>query len=320
MGSKTLSPSLQKVLLLLAFMLLHSVSVYPESVAHQFESEEPDKSTENILYLAAGTALSSMGFSSTRQEHSPDYLLHTHYSHVDDEVSLFYELYSGKDTLLAEKTLSTPMDHQLDIRIGEALMELFAKAEVIGSSEDAEISDLFSWKQNAGGPVPEDSRSSPAFVFEAGAEIGGIVFFGDFAEYFSYGAGGTLSSGLTWRRKTWRLTVGVKAGTIRVFETAGVSGPTLLLSTAGPMVMFGTGANRTYRFSGFISGGAGIISLLDSGSLTSKTVPYADAGILALMPAGDLFFYGARLSFLTWYDQDSIIMGAGASLVLEMEL
>ncbi len=320
MGSTTMSTSVYKSILGITLATLFSFGSYAESVAHRFESEEPDPRTENILYLAAGTALSSMGFSSTREAGRSDFILHARYAQRNDEVSVIYDLYSNNEILLSEKTLVVPLDHQLDIRIGETLTELFRESEAKGDSENAGISDLFSWKQDAAGPAPADARSSPAFVFETGAEIGGMVFFGEFAEYFSYGAGGALSAGITWRRKTWRFTAGIKAGSLRVFEAAGVSGPTLLLSTAGPVVMFGTGASKTYRFSGFVSGGAGVISLLDSGSLTSKTVPYADAGIFALLPLGDLFYYGARLSFLTCYDSDSIIMGAGVSLVVEMEL
>lgn len=315
-----LSTSIYKSILVMALVVMYSIGVYAESVAHRFESDEPETRTENILYLSAGTALSSIGFSSTRESRGSDFILHTRYAQHDDEISVLYTLYSKNERILSEKSLVAPLDHQLDIRIGETLAELFDEAEARGYSEDAGISDLFSWKQDASGPVAPDPRSSPAFVFESGAEIGGVVFFGEFGEYFSYGAGGSLSAGVTWRRKTWRFTAGVKAGTIRVFEATGVSGPTLLLSTAGPVVMFGTGANKSYRFSGFVSGGAGVISLLDSGTLTSKTVPYADAGMLALMPLGDLLYYGARLSFLTWFDQDSIITGAGASIVLELEL
>ena len=179
MGCAKLSTSIYKSILVMALVVMYPIGVYAESVAHRFESDEPETRTENILYLAAGTALSSIGFSSTREARGSDFILHTRYTQHNDEISVLYTLYSNNERILSERSLVAPLDHQLDIRIGETLAELFGEAEARGYSEDAGISDLFSWKQDASGPVAPDPRSSPAFVFESGAEIGGVVFFGE---------------------------------------------------------------------------------------------------------------------------------------------
>lgn len=302
-------------------LLFMMAMLYPQSVAHRFEAAERNKLVENILYLAAGTGLSGMGFSSTRTERNAEYVLVTDYEQREENIAIVYTLLDAVRNPVSQKRLLAPLDHQIDTAISNTLRVLFEDAQTDGGNIDsAGITDLFSWRQDASGPIPKNARSAPAFVFESALEGIGLIFFGDMAEYTSFGAGGAILAGATWRRDSWRFTAGVKAGTIRAFRNDEVSGPDMHISTGGILVMYGTGARSLYRVSGMVSAGAAMITLLNDGPVRNKTVPYADAAIAALLPAGQYFFYGAKLSLLTVFDPDSILTGAGISILGELEL
>lgn len=304
----------------LVFMCL-ALALHSESVAHRFVSAEKNALIENILYLACGTSLSGMGFSSTRDERTAKFVLVAEYEQRAENIAIVYTLLDANRQPVSRQTLVTALDHRIDVVISEALHLLFEQAKTQGGNADsAGITDLFSWRQDASGPIPKNARSAPAFIFESGIEITGIIFFGDMAEYLSFGAGGALLAGATWRRNSWRVTAGVKAGFIRAFKNDDVTGPDMYISTGGILLMYGTGARSLYRITGSLSAGAAIITLADGNTVLNRTVPYADVGIAALLPAGKYFYYGAKLSFLTVFDPDSILTGAGISILGELEL
>jgi hypothetical protein len=171
-------------------------------------------------------------------------------------------------------------------------------------------------------PVPavltEERTLTPTFVTSVSAD--GLVLFGEATDFFHYGAAGTLSAGVLRYGPKASLGAGAKASGVRIFNDRGVTGGPFYLSTLGPYLRLGTGADIPQQFFLEFSGGAALIAVAGGTETLAKTVPYADLGIGMGLPLGPKTSLGTTVRFLMVLDDDLLIMGASPSIALSVVL
>jgi hypothetical protein len=281
-------------------------------VQQRFVSEAADKQLEDVLYLALGVELSNAGLSSTKIDKDASYFLDTSYESRGEEADVRLTLSKVRpQAVLASVDFTLHIDSSFDADIAEGVRRLLALAAPAlaapGEKADApEISGLF-----PSGLVSLDDmlRTDRTLRLEMAASGGGAPFLGDFSEYSAYGAYGSAQAGALFLKRNWSLSVGGRFSFTRAFMADGVSGGPLYLSTAGVNLQYGLGAAQSIKLAACASGGAAVITVPNGGSLLSKTVPYADAGVQAGFPVGKDLFLGCDLRFMAVFDPDVLILG-----------
>ncbi len=132
-------------LVLMIVLVLPLVVSAQELVLHRFVGQVPDARFEEILYLAAGVALTQQGLSSIRDADTADLILSTSYSMNSSVAELDYSLSmeTAPGTELANIALTVPIDPAMDSAIAGAIRLLFEAAGVSRSpSPDAKIYGL----------------------------------------------------------------------------------------------------------------------------------------------------------------------------------
>jgi hypothetical protein len=310
-----------------------------ETMLHRFDAKEQDSQLEEVLYLDAGVALSQAGFSSTRKEGSPDYILLTEYAYADNKVKIRYTLFRpnapGHELAAADYDLA--IDYDLDEQITNAVQQVLKMADIKGApSKKAEIEGLMSGQagledKDAGHPgasdnevragtKPKEGFGKPqSAIFDSSASAGGVMFLGDVTGYFHYAAAGLLAVGFMWPQDSWTVALRARLSFINVFNDAGVSGGPLYFSTCGLNLQIGTAADMPYRADVGVSGGATAITVAGAHIMT-KTVPYADAGAHASVPIIEHLFVGGEVRFFAIFDTGLLIMGVTPALTLSLEV
>lgn len=119
-----------------------------EIILHRFDSEEPDPGLEDVLFLSAGVRLMQAGFSSSRDDPGPRYVLLASYRwRAGGRILLRYTLTDPGEygRVRSELELEFPLDHDLDDRISAAIDRLFDEAEISPvASPEADIIGLLS--------------------------------------------------------------------------------------------------------------------------------------------------------------------------------
>lgn len=293
------------------------------------------------------------GLSSTRVAGGHRYVLVSEYTTSANTVKLHYKLFAADapSKLLAEAELSSLIDQDLEERIGEAIALLLRKAGVLTvHSPKAEIKDLLPGLAPVAPGAKEDvaaeeppaasGHSNPSVKvsvvpeplpaktgegkagglrFESAVSTAGLVLFGDATEYFHYGAEATASAGAVWLREILSIALDFRLSTMWVFNDQGVNGGPLYFTTLGPDVSLGISRSKPYRASVNLSSGAALITVGDSSTMLTKTVPYANIGVGMGIPVGRGFFLGGMMRFLAIFDPDLLILGATPSVTLGME-
>lgn len=327
-----------------------------EMVLHRFVSRNPDPKIERLLYLAAGVQLVREGISSTRTGKNEDFILLTRYSSARDSVTVHYILLTRDkpDRPLASAKTTIPLNQNLDAAVAKTIRKLLMTAGIKAvPSPMAEIEGVLpaapgsSAQPNAPietakptltlplappsegaaraspqapnlpsatpTPVP---RATPTPRFDSTVSAASVLFFGKITTYIHYGFAGSTTDGIGWRTKKMDFGLAVRLSVVRALDDQGVIGGPLYLSTAGLDLHLGSGSERPYRFSAELSGGAAFLSVVGTQKTQTKTAPYGDIGLNAVVPIGKRLSLGASIRFLTIFDKGLLIMGALPAVTL----
>jgi hypothetical protein len=257
-----------------------------------FQSASPDKSLEDLLYLAIGVELSQAGLSSSRGAGTGTYVLALDY--ITDEGSVHLTLTLNRLKPQSVQPLATeeddlPLNDAFEAQVGLVVKRVLDSG--LGQARPASNAET-----TIGGILPEQpSRSLPTTIsFRTDAVFGGTAIFGDLAKVSHGGWGTALDAGAFWLADTWSLKVGTRIGTTRLVDNQGVTGGPLYLSSAAIGADWGTGRQLPFRL--LIGGSLGTLVLTVAGDrVKSKTVPWADADSAIEFPLGAGFSLGAEL-------------------------
>ena len=344
----------QCFLIIYIAILLPSLLNSEEVVLHQFHSDEPDKSLEWVVYLAAGTALIDAGISSTQTNEKYNYILRTEYSINNSNLSIQFSLFSVPITKqpMATYGFNLHVDHEIDTQVAVAVRQILVRAGIESNSgRDAEIEGLFSKQRTAEAEsttphVRRTDKASSSSTAKRGDRANsartasdlsdsdeqregvrlttefspaGFLFFGAITEYFHYGFGSSLTVGLTQLSKRRSVFLGIDLGIVRVLNNKGVTGGPLYISISGVEAEYGTGRHVSYRFSAAVSGGAAFLSVAEGESAITKTVPYAKLSVFLGLPVGRRLYLGGAARFFTVFDPDGFLIAASPSIQMRME-
>lgn len=345
----------RRLLIFYIAVLLPALISSEEMVLHRFSSDEPAKSLEHVLYLAAGTALVEAGISSTRTNKNYDYILRTEYSIDNSNLFIQYSLFPVPKTKRPAATYGFHLhiDHEIDTQVAVAVRQILVQAGIEpASGMEAEIEGLFSKQRPAEAevaaprvrrteelqrPSAEEGKDrssgtstapdlenadqlSARVKFTAAFSPAGFLFFGEMTEYFHYGFGGSLTAGAVWPSKKHSVFFGTDAAVVRVVNDKDVTGGPLYISMSGIAAGYGTGTSVPYRLSAAVAGGAAFLTLAGADAAMTKTVPYVKLSVFLGLPVSTRVYIGGSASFFTVFDEDALITSASPSIQMRVEL
>ncbi len=310
--------------MLMAFMTFLALPVFAAEngiIRYKFTSYEPDAQVEDVLYYGLAVELSNAGYSSSKTEKSASYLLTVAYANLGEsaDVTLTLQDNDGKKDTRAEISAVIGFDEGFDGDVADAvarLLEVAALGEEKPSESAPSISGLFSSDLVR---AKDMLRTDKTRRFELVGSLGSPVYFGDFSEYATFGALGSLQASALFLSPKRSLSVGARATSSYVFLAENVSGGPVLFSTIGPNVQVGVGSSQFLRLAGCLSGGAAIISLKDGETFLHKTDAYVDLGVQFGFPVRKDLFLGGDLRGLLIFEPGLPILGAELGLSLAKE-
>ncbi len=333
------------VLLVLAAAAAHA----EESILQVFVSVEPDPRLEEVFYLAAGVELTRAGLTSRRTEVSvtdssgaidpglvarearrtdANFVLlmvyETRPSEVHIELLLDHSVFDGP---LAKRSMTSPLDLDLDSRVAAAVRALITEAGVERRRTERTAIEGFDLSPRAppiDPPAMEPRVTDPGLPEVSGPELAvttaGILVVGDGTTFFRYGVAASLSGGYVPAGRAAGVFVGARGSVIRFLANAKVGGGTLSVVTAGPDVHVGSVYRSPARLAMRISGGYAAVIVAREEETLAKSVPFAEVGVFARLPIGRVVAVGMEINYLTVFEPGLPLMGLSPSVILSMEL
>lgn len=149
---------------------------------------------------------------------------------------------------------------------------------------------------------------------------GPAMLFGGIARYVHYGATASIAAARTWAGPQRRFHVGAQITGLRGFNDRDVAGGPLYLTTAGPTLGLGTGADTPFRVEGEISAGVAFVTVAGSGDPVTRATSYAGATFRPSVPLGAHLHFGLAMRYFLILDEEFLIPFAISAFTLEVEL
>ena len=333
------------VLLVLAGAAAHA----NDSVLQVFVGSEVDSRVEEVLYLAAGVELTRAGLTSRRTQvpvtdssgaidrslvsqaadrAGADLVLLMAYERRASEIHI--ELLLDRpsfDGPLAERSMTTPFDLDLDSRVAAVVRELIEEAGVERSrTAQTSIEGFgFSPRPPAAGPAaPEPTVIPPELPRVSGPEFAvatsGLLVVGGATELFRYGVAGSLSGGYVPAGRRLGILVGARSSVIRFFTEESVVGGDLYVVTAGPDIHIGSAYRSPARVAVRSSAGVAALVIVGAEETLAKSVPFVDLGVAVRLPLGRVISIGMEVNYLTVLEPDFPLMGFTPAFTVSLEL
>ncbi|MFW6288833.1 MAG: hypothetical protein ACOC2Q_03535 [Spirochaetota bacterium] len=319
-----------------------------DSVLQVLVGSPSDSRLEEVLYLATGVELTRAGLTSRRmrenaldsdgeinrrliraqtRQNDSRYTLVVDYALGDARIEVEFSLYDGlAQAPLGVRSLSSPIDIDLDSRVSEVVQELIADADLdreptAGTSlEGVSLQETVA---SAGVVTPERPRPVVGLEPAAGVDLSvltsGLFVVGPASEFFSYGVAGTLAGGFTTPLNRIGVGFGARSSVIFALANAGVEGGSLYVVTVAPEARIGTPYRGPARLFTRVSGGAAIVIVSSEDSALAKTDLFAESGVGAHLPLGARFSIGLELNFMIVFEPGLPLMGISPSLTVSME-
>jgi len=265
---------------------------------------------------------------SEAQKSGSRYALVVQYVPGETWIDVEFSLYDGSEnTPLAVRSLSSPIDIDLDSRVSEVVRDLIAVTDLDRERTAGTSLEGFSLQE-----APPSSSRTPAAGFPgqpvgtqsvAGVDLAvltsGLLLLGEASELFTYGVAGTLAGGYRAPLDRVGLTFGARGSFIHALANEGVEGGSLYVVTVGPDARIGTPYRTPARLSARVSGGAAIVIVSRAEETLAKTELFAESGVGARLPLGPRFAIGLELNFIIVFEPDLPLMGVSPSLTVSME-
>lgn len=326
-------------------LVVVSISLGAEEAVLQILIGSPsDARLEEVLYLAAGVELTRAGFDTRRiptslaaesdaldrerieeqaKELETPYVLLVEYAPQDTTIEIDFSLYTvSADSPVASRRLVSPIDIDLDGRVGGAVRDLIEEA---GLQRERTATTSVEGIGLAPRPTPPatDATVGTGSARVQGLEIGvntsGLFVVGAASEFFRYGVSGGFSGGYAPRLQRLGVSLGTRGSFIHLFSEEGVQGGSLFLVTAGPEVSVGTMFRAPARIGGRLAGGIAVVMINRESETLAKTDLYIEAGVGARVPLSRLLSLGMEVNYVVVFEKDFPIMGLSPSITVSME-
>lgn len=190
--------------------------------------------------------------------------------------------------------------------------------EEIAETENAEPSETAVPIEDASPSLDSEKPSWIKPGLELSASVIGLAFLGELSRFIHYGTGGEAYAGARWPFGPWSVSAGLEGGWARAFNDPDVSSGPLAISNARLGARLGwTGSGARAFLSA--SAGATILTLFSPQGQRSKTVPFANTEIAALLPIARNLSLGLGLGFQAIFDA-TFIPAIASSIILEWEM
>lgn len=333
----------------LCAVLLFVVSIglgAEEAVLQILIGSPSDARLEEVLYLAAGVELTRAGFDSRRirtslaaefealdreriedqaKEFDTPYVLLVEYAPQDTTIEIDFSLYAvAAESPVASRQLVSPIDIDLDGRVGETVRDLIEEADLQRERTATTAVEGIGLVPRPTPPAADatvGTGTGGARVqgLEIGVNTSGLFVLGAASEYFTYGVAGTVTGGYAPELSALGATFGGRASVIRLFPNEGVEGGALRVVTFGPEVLVGTRYRAPARLGARVSGGAAVLVVSRSEETLAKTVPFVDSGVGARLALGSLVAIGIEINYLVVLETGFPVMGLFPSITVSME-
>ncbi len=315
-----------------------------EAVLQVLIGSPPDARLEEVLYLAAGVELTRAGFDTRRiptslaaesdaldrerieeqaKEFDTPYVLLVEYAPQDTTIEIDFSLYTvAADSPVASRRLVSPIDIDLDGRVGGAVRDLIEDADLQRERTATTSVEGIGLARRPAPPATDatvDIGSARVQGLEIGVNTSGLFVLGAASEFFTYGVAGTVTGGYAPELSAVGATFGGRASVIRLFPNEGVEGGDLRVVTFGPEVIVGTRYRAPARLGARVSGGAAVLVVSRSEETLAKTVPFVDSGVGARLALGSLVAIGIEINYLVVLETGFPVMGLFPSITVSME-
>ncbi|MFW6293247.1 MAG: hypothetical protein ACOC7V_13110, partial [Spirochaetota bacterium] len=228
----------------------------------------------------------------------------------------------SSESPVASRELVSPVDIDLDGRVGRAVRELIEDAGLQRERTATTSVEGIELAPRPASPAPDatvDTGTARVQGFEIGVNTSGLFVVGAASEYFTYGVAGTVTGGYAPALSALGATFGGRASFIRLFPNEGVEGGDLRVVALGPEVLVGTRYRAPARLGARVSGGAAVLVVSRSEETLAKTVPFVDSGVGARLPLGSLVAIGIEINYLVVLETGFPVMGLFPSITVSME-
>ena len=319
-----------------------------DSILQIFVAVEADARLEEVLYLAAGVELTRAGLTSRRTEVSvtdssgaidrglvarearrtdADFVLlmvyETRPSEVRIELLLDHSVFDGP---LATKSMTSPLDLDLDSRVAAAVRALISEAGVERLRTERTAIEGFDLSRRA--PPVDPPAAEPVVVPglpeisgpELAVTTAGMLVVGAGTSLFRYGVAASLSGGYVPAGRAAGVFMGARSTAIRFLANANVGGGTLYVVTGGPDLHVGSVYRSPARLALRLSGGIAAVIVAREEETLAKSVPFAEVGVFARLPIGRVVAVGMEINYLTVFEPGFPLMCITPALTVSVEL
>lgn len=271
-----------------------------------------------------------------------DFLLIIAYSQKASAVKMALSFRRVSDgTTIGHEEQTVPFDLNLDTHVSASVQSLLSEPAVENAIQGA-IKKSRSARhpssappssiagRTGGGAAPGKAPREPSPATTAGLaptprRLGfawsmrgaPLLLVGNASNYFRYGAGLSMFTGMVFPRRVLTLEAGALTGAAQLFPAAGLSQGKVYTFLGGLQSRIGTRAGLPVQLSLRVAGGAAVIMLVPpSGSPEAKTDFFASGGLAASIRVFKAVEVGAELGLLAVFEERYPILAFAPSLTV----